>query len=299
MSTETENARKRKAANPLDAVASNDGVRTSAEGKARRVSTETIVAAGNEAPEALNNSPKRTPINTEKLVRMDLLFHPDIVVVESTLDELTRTGLTHDDDKCDKIVISGGCLALVFFLKNRLETLFPSWEPIVWNSALGEGEMVLIERRLLCKTLSIMKAVAYKSKRSVNEFAAIGGIEATIALMKAIPLCGKVQGAACGVLCNLTAKESDVGVARVMAARGMETTITAMRQHPQNRDVCRCACKALFNLILNSKENARLMRNLGGVIAVATVITNWPENSEPFDAASCLNIEVSKMFVHG
>jgi hypothetical protein len=296
MSTETENARKRKTTNPLDAVASNGGVRTSAEGKALRVSTETIVVAGSGTPEAPNNSPKRTPTNTEKLIRMNLLFHPDIVVVESALDDLTRTGLTHDDEKCDKIVSGGGCLALVFFVKNRLETLFPRWEPIVRNLALGEGEMVLVERRLLRKTLSIIKAVAYKSERSVNEFAAIGGIEATIALMKAIPLCGKVQGAACGVLCNLTVKESDVGVARVMAARGMETTISAMRQHPQNIDVCCCACKALFNLILNNKENARLMRNLGGVIAVAAVITNWPENSEPFDAANCLISQVSKMF---
>jgi hypothetical protein len=297
MSTETENARKRKAANPLDAVTSNDGVRRSTEGKARRVSTETIVAAGNGAPEeAPNNSPERALTNTEKLIRMDLLFHPDIVVVESALDDLTRTGLTHDDEKCDKVVSVGGCLALVFFVKNRLETLFPRWEPIVWNSVLVEAKTMRVERRLLCKTLSVIKAVAYKSSRSVNEFAAIGGIEATIALMEAIPLCGEIQGAACGVLCNLTAKESDVGVARVMAAKGMETAITAIRQHPKNRDACRCACKALFNLILNSKENARLMRNLGGVIAVATVFTNWPENSEPADAANCLIIEVCKMY---
>jgi hypothetical protein len=113
MSTETENARKRKAANPLDAVTSNDGVRRSTEGKARRVSTETIVAAGNGAPEeAPNNSPERALTNTEKLIRMDLLFHPDIVVVESALDDLTRTGLTHDDEKCDKVVSVGGCLKL-------------------------------------------------------------------------------------------------------------------------------------------------------------------------------------------
>jgi hypothetical protein len=288
MSTETENARKRKqTTNPLDAVASSDGARTSAERKARRVSTETIVA-GTGAPEAPNNSPERTPTNTEQLIRMDLLFHPDIVVIESALDDLTRTGFTQDDEKCDKVVRAGGCLALVFFVKNRLEMLFPRF--------FEEGEMMRVERRLLFKTLSIIKAVAYKCKISVNEFAAIGGIEATIALMEAIPLCGKIQGAACGVLCNLTAKESDVGVARVMAARGMETIITAIRQHPQNRDVCRCACKALFNLTLNSKENTRLMRNLGGVIAVATVITNWPEGSEPADAANCLMIGVCRMY---
>jgi hypothetical protein len=295
LSTETENARKRKTANPPDAVASNDGARTSAEGKARRVSTETI-AAGTGAPESPNNSPERTPTNMEKFIRMDLLFHPDIVVVESALDDLTRTGFTQDDEKCDKFVSVGGCLALVFFVKNRLETLFPRWEPIVWNSALEEGEMMRVERRLLFMTLSVIKAVAYKSKRSVNEFAAIGGIEATIALMEAIPLCGKIQGAACGVLCNLTAKESDVGVARVMAASGVETVIAAIHQHPKNRDVCVCACKALFNLTLNSKENTRLMRNLGGVIAVATVITNWPERSEPAAAANCLMTGVCKMY---
>jgi hypothetical protein len=285
MSTETENARKRKTTNPLDAVASSDGARTSVEGKARRVSTETI-AEGTGAPEEA----------MDKVIRMDLLFHPDIIVVENALDDLTRTGFTQDVEKCDKVVSVGGCLALVFFVKNRLEKLFPRWERIVWNSALEEGEMMRVERRLLFKTLSVIKAVAYKCKTSVNEFAAIGGIEATIALMEAIPLCGKIQGAACGVLCNLTAKESDVGVARVMAARGVETVIAAIHQHPKNRDVCRCACKALFNLTLNSKENTRLMRNLGGVIAVATVITNWPEGSEPADAANCLMIGVCQMY---
>jgi hypothetical protein len=295
MSTETENERKRKTANPPDAVASNDGARTSAEGKVGRVSTETI-APGTGAPEgAPNNSPERTYTNMDKLIRIDLLFHQDIGVVECALDDLTRTEFTQDDEKCDKVVSVGGCLALVFFVKNRVEILFPRLERIVWDSsALEEGKM-RVERRVLFKTLSVIKAVAYTCKRSVNEFAAIGGIEATIALMEAIPLCGKIQGAACGVLCNLTAKESDVGVARVMAAKGMEAVITAIRQHPQNRDVCRSACKAIFNLTLNSKENTRLMRNLGGVIAVATVITNWPEGSEPAHAAKCLMIAVCKM----
>ena len=222
------NARKRKqTTNPLDAVASNDGARTSAERKARRVSTETIVA-GTGAPDAPNSSPERTLTNTEQLIRMDLLFHPDIIVVERDLDNLTRTGFTEDDEKCDKVVRVGGCLALVFFVKNRLETLFPRW-------AFEDDEMMRVERRLLLKTLSVNKC-----KISVNEFAAIGGIEATIALMEAIPLCGKIQGAACGVLCNLTAKESDVGVAKVMAARGMETIITAIRQHPKQRCLSLC-----------------------------------------------------------
>jgi hypothetical protein len=67
-------------------------------------------------------------------------------------------------------------------------------------------------------------------------------------------------------------------VVRVMAARGMETIITAIRQHSKNRDVCRCAYKALFNLTLNSKENTRLMSSMG----VGPVITHWwQEGSEP------------------
>jgi hypothetical protein len=156
LSTETENARTRKTANPLDVVASNDGARTPAEGNARtRVSTETI-AAGTGTPEAPNNSPEKTSTILEKLIRIDLLFHSDIGVVESALDDLR---LTHDNDKCDKLVSVGGCLALVFFVKNRLETLFPRREPIVWNSALEEGETMRVERRLFFKILSVIKAV--------------------------------------------------------------------------------------------------------------------------------------------
>jgi hypothetical protein len=285
----------RKRKNPLDAVASNDGARTSTEGKFRRVSTDTIVAAGTGAPEASNNSPESTPRNMEMLLNMDL-FDPDVAVVETALNYLNRSRLAQDDEKRVKVVSAGGCLALVMLVKNRLETLFPKWEPIAWNSALEEGEMMRVERRLLFKTLSLIKAVAYKNEKSVNVFARIGGIEATIALMEAIPLCGEIQGVACGVLCSLTAKESDFGVARVMAARGVETLITAIRQHPQNRDVCRYACKALINLTLDSKENAMVVEKRGGITAVGTVIEKWPEGSEPYDAAKSLVKEVSKMW---
>lgn len=210
---DSENARKRKTANPLDAAVASNDARTSAEGKARRVSTESI-AAGTGAPEAPHNN----LVNLEKLVRMDL-FHADVDVVETALNYLNRTG--QDNEKCDKVVSVGGCLALVLLLKNRLEKLFPKWEPIVCNSSLEEGETMRVERRLLYKTLSTIKTVAYKSKHSLNEFVAIGCIEAMIAIMEAIPLCGKTQGAVCGILCNLTAKESDAGVSRAIAARGM------------------------------------------------------------------------------
>jgi hypothetical protein len=85
-----------------------------------------------------------------------------------------------------------------------------------------------IERGLLSKTktLYLIKVMAYKNKKSVNIFAGIGGIEATIAVMEAIPLCGEIQGVACGALCNLTSlvsKGSDFGATRTMAARRLSS----------------------------------------------------------------------------
>jgi hypothetical protein len=86
-------------------------------------------------------------------------------------------------------------------------------------------------------------------------------------------------------------------VAKAEVARVMQALIAAIRQHLTNESVCYYACSVLFNLTLNNIENSRMVRNLGGVIAVATVMTNWPENSKPADAAKRLMLGVCEMYL--
>jgi hypothetical protein len=232
------------------------------------------------------------------LVETDL-FHQDVSVVERTLYYMWVMSCTQRNDeeldKCDEFVSVGGCFTIVAFLKMHL-IAFSNCKRIASESAL---QMMHVKSRLLYRALLLIMAVAYRNKDDrVNVFSGCGAIEATIAVMEAIPLDGSIQGTACGALLNLAANERIVlSVAPAEVARGMRALIAALHQHLTNGDLCCCACSALRNLTLNNNENTRLMRNLGGVIAVATVMTNWPDNSKPTDAAKCLMIVVCKMYL--
>jgi hypothetical protein len=229
MSTELQNARKRKTAYPVDTVASDNGTVTVAKGQSRRVSKDTAETGTGtpNTPNSLLEMPEMTTQSIQTLIQSDL-FHQDIVVVETALYYLNTMGLTQDDEKCEEVVRVGGCLALVALVKNHLErfqTLFPKYEQLTCSSDVEEGEIQpgFAERGVLHEAFSAIKALAYNNKASANFIATYGGIEAAIAAMEAFPFCGELQGVASGVLCNLTSKESDHGVTKAMVVKGVES----------------------------------------------------------------------------
>lgn len=145
-----------------------------------------------------NAQPESTPSNMLMLVRRDL-FHQDAYVVDRTLYYLCVLSLTQRNDEecdmCDEFVSVRGCFAIVVFLRKHLKTC-SNCDQIALESALEKNRMMCAKWRLYRALLLIM-TVAYKNKDRGNVFAGSGAIEATIAVMEALPLYVRIQGAGC------------------------------------------------------------------------------------------------------
>jgi hypothetical protein len=180
--------------------------------------------------------------------------------------------LLGDKDKCDKIQVVGGCLALVLLLKKCLDQA--TNERLVWNQLTELNE--LTELTTLHKTLHIMIRLSCHVDESKVGIAAIGGVEAVIKVMKTFPKCKELQEFACILLRNLTC--CSIGKKRIVEADGIEYLLAAINNHLNSALVCKHSCTALSNIIeKENKEDIRLLISLDGATAIAKVSQEWPD----------------------
>jgi hypothetical protein len=91
-----------------------------------------------------------------------------------------------------------------------------------------------------------------------------GALPLLVAVMRAHAGNAAVQGAACGVLCNLAYK-SDTLRSAVVDAGALPLLVAAMRAHAGSAAVQETACVALWNVARDSRERARRVASAGAL----------------------------------
>jgi hypothetical protein len=294
MSTEEESTLKRKPTEELELVISNsdncdDDDDHSSKSKARRVSTDAQEATATshqtteEAPVVATatataaSTTIATPRNTLESVGQMIqdLFHSDNAKVNAALDALC-VDLDKKRMKYKNIRDVGGCFALFHLLKNRLDKAM--------DRILGACDQVTElnefddELTTLYKTLNVIKLNFFFYQNHNNPgFAAMGGVETVVKIMKTFPKCGTLQQSACGVLRNLVC--CSICKAKAFKSGGIEVILAVVDNHLGSTFLCREACLTLRNISMYSKETTGLLIRLGGATAVAQVRTKWADSS--------------------
>jgi hypothetical protein len=211
---------------------------------------------------------EESPEGVRKMIQD--LFRSDNAKVHAALDALFLD-LAKDKKKCDKIQAVGRCFALVHLMQNCLDSKavdrIPACDQVTKLSALAE-------LKTLSKTLNVIISLTFLHEESRVGITAVGGLEAVVKIMKAIPKCQMLQERACHALLNVMCNNT-TGKKKAIESGGIEVVIAAINNHLGSPFVCENACWALHNIVLKSKENTGLLITLGGGAAVAKVRTKW------------------------
>ena len=112
-------------------------------------------------------------------------------------------------------------------------------------------------------------------------------MRASLTAMRTHPACAEVQGAACGLLSELSVGKPQLAAAAAEAG-AIEAVVHALHAFT-NSDVgvCSAACLALGNLACSdSPTSSQRAVAAGAVAAVVTVLTTYPDNAAAQDEAA-------------
>jgi hypothetical protein len=202
------------------------------------------------------------------------LAHSDNARVDTALDALSLD-LDNDKEKRDTITVWGGCAALVHLLKDRLKRAMKKVPACHQVTEVNEfPELETIEKTLRV----IISFTYYAEKMGLVGIVTVGGVAATVKVMKTFPKCQALQGSACAVLCNLAF--CNIGKKNAVKSGGLQLLLAAINNHLDSADVCEYACRALFNIVWGTKEHTELLISLGGGSALSKVRKEWPDNDD-------------------
>ena len=286
MSSDGANDRKRKPTNIVPETVPSTDYRNPKERKARRVNTtnasaSTAASVKMETPVAIETA---TTVNDVSAATEDEeeiksignmiqdLAHPDNAKVDAALGALDLEFM-EDKKKSESFVSAGGCLALVQLLNKYLDKTIARIPACDQVTKLIE----VAELTTLDNTLDVIVALTFFHGESRVSSSAIGGVEAVVKVMKTFPKCQMIQEHACCVLRSLAC--SVIGATKAIESGGIEVLLTAVTNHLGSAFVCRYACGALINIVMDRKENTELLITLGGGAAVAKVRRKWPDNN--------------------
>lgn len=200
------------------------------------------------------------------------LFHSDNVKVNAALDALyLNLSIDEDKKKCENIVTTGGCIALVQLVRDFLKRAAGSI-PACEATQLNEPA----ELETLYKSLSVITCLTSKHDVSRVGITAVGGVETVVDVMKTFPKCLTLQWYACVVLGSLNL--CNIGKIRVVETGGIEVLLAAVNNHMDCFVICERVYWVLSNIAAGSKENTGMLISLGGATALAKVRTKWPDN---------------------
>jgi hypothetical protein len=205
----------------------------------------------------------------EKLIQD--LAHSDNAKVDAALDALSLD-LDKEEEKCNTVAAWGGCAALVRLLKDRLKKAMKKIPQCDRVTELHE----LAELETIEKTLCVLVGLSSRTDTCRVVIATVGGVEAVVTAMQALPMCTVVQERGCCALHNLT--WSSIGKKRAVESGGIEVLLATVTTHLNSAKVCEHACLALVNIVRDSKENTGLLITMGGATVVAKVRTKWPND---------------------
>jgi hypothetical protein len=273
-----------------DVVSSNNSNNEPSKSKARRVSTNgnnSVVSTtrtsipSDQATGRVENAASFTIAALKSHMEIigtliQDLAHSDRATVNSALDVL-NLDFMQDKTKRESLVTAGGCLALVYLMKNCLDKAIdriPTCDQVTELWELSE----LAELTTLHKTLNVIIILTFQHDESRVGISAIGGVEQVVKIMQTFPKCQALQERACGALRNLAC--CSIGKRKVVETGGMEVLLAAVSKHLGSAILCQKGCWALYNIVNGSKENTGLLITLGGGATVAQVRTKWPYDED-------------------
>jgi hypothetical protein len=235
-----------------------------------------IVASGSEEGESVSDASKESK-EDESMESIGALiqdlFHSDNARVNAALDGLDLD-LDEDEKKGESLFTAGCCFALVQLVKECLKKAmdkFPACDQFI-------DRLEVAELNTLYKTLFVFVSLTDAHGKSMVGISSVGDVEAVVEAMKTFPKCHDLQDAACDALGKLV--ECNLGKKNAVVSGGLQLLLVAVDNHLNSATVCEYACWTLSNIVEESKENTRLLINLGGAAAVAKVRQEWLEDDD-------------------
>jgi hypothetical protein len=287
MTSRTENARKRKQTTEKPEAVSSSSDDGQSKSKARRVSSDTltstvailqvdtpVVAENTTTANTATAAAPKQDVSIESIgALIQDMFDSDTAKVNAALDALNQD-LDEDKEKWETVIVWGGCLALLQLIQKCVDKTIAGIPACDQVTELNE----LAELTTLYKTLGVIINLTFQHVESRVGITAIGGVEAVVEAMKTFPKCQDLQYRGCIVRTNLAC--CSIGEKKAVESDEMEVLLAAINNHLNSADVCECACKALYFIVLGSKERTGLLISLGGGAAVANVRAKWPDNAK-------------------
>jgi hypothetical protein len=177
-----------------------------------------------------------------------------------------------DKKKSNNMHAVGGCLALVYLMKNCLDKAIDKIPACDQVTKLNESPVL----ETLLNTLGVIVTLVCTHKENRVGICLVGGVEAVVKVMKTFPKCELLQVCACSTLGNLAF--CTLGKKKSVETGAMEFLVAAVNNHLDSARVCDFACWAFYSLITANKESTNIFLSSGGVTAVTKVRVPWPED---------------------
>jgi hypothetical protein len=200
------------------------------------------------------------------------LSHSDNAKVNAALYALSLD-IDKDKKKSKNIHAVGGCLALVYLMKNCLDKAIDKVPGCDQVTNLRE----LPNLKTLRDALLVIDHLIRTHRESRVGISSVGGVETVVKIMKTFPKCEEMQWVACAALGILT--RCNLGTKKAAETDAMEVLVATVNNHLNSADMCGHICLAFYNLIKGNKESMQIFLRSGGVSAVTKVREQWPDDN--------------------